>query len=179
MRSWAQQFLELDVRYTTRLRVAEQSGWTRRLAILFAHSGDSWFWLLGLAALFFAGSGFWRLRATAMAVSIFITALIVFTIKLLVRRKRPEGEWGTVYRKTDPHSFPSGHATRSAMLAILALGMGPPWFGLLLALWAPLVLLARVAMGVHYLSDVIAGALLGILVGLVLCVFGFRYAGFI
>ena len=44
------------------------------------------------------------------------------------------------------------------LLAVLALGLGPAWFGWLLLAWAPLVILARVAMGVHYLSDVIAGA---------------------
>jgi undecaprenyl-diphosphatase len=177
MQSYTQQLLALDAAYTARLRIAERPGWRRRLAILFAHSGDSWFWLLGLAVLFWAGPYFWRLRAAAMVVSILITALIVFTIKLLVRRKRPEGEWGTVYRKTDPHSFPSGHAARAAMLAVLALGLGLPWFGLLLALWAPLVVLARVAMGVHYLSDVIAGALLGIVVGLGLLALASRFTG--
>jgi undecaprenyl-diphosphatase len=86
-------------------------------------------------------------------------------VKFSVRRRRPEGEWGAIYRKTDPHSFPSGHAARAAMLAMLAAGLGPSWFSLLLALWAPLVILARVAMGVHYLSDVLAGALFGLLLG--------------
>ena len=32
-------------------------------------------------------------------------------------------------------------------------------------IWAPLVALARVAMGVHYFSDVFVGALVGILMG--------------
>jgi membrane-associated phospholipid phosphatase len=36
----------------------------------------------------------------------------------------------------------------------------------LLLIWGPLVALARVAMGVHYLSDIIGGALLGIILGL-------------
>jgi undecaprenyl-diphosphatase len=54
------------------------------------------------------------------------------------------------------------------MLAVLALGLGPAWFGLLLLVWAPLVMAARVAMGVHYLSDVLAGALLGIVIGFLL-----------
>jgi undecaprenyl-diphosphatase len=52
------------------------------------------------------------------------------------------------------------------MLAVLALGMGPVWFGLLLLVWAPLVPLARVAMGVHYVSDVLVGAVLGVILGL-------------
>jgi len=146
--------------------VAEKPGLLRRMAILLAHSGDSWFWLLVLILLAWLGAEFWSRRALVFIVSILITALLVFVIKLTVRRRRPQGEWGQIYRKTDPHSFPSGHAARAALLAVLAIGLGPAWLGLLLAVWSPLVMLARVAMGVHYLSDVLAGALLGILVGL-------------
>jgi len=54
------------------------------------------------------------------------------------------------------------------MLAVLAAALGPAWLAWLLLVWAPLVALARVAMGVHYLSDVIVGALLGLVVGLAL-----------
>jgi undecaprenyl-diphosphatase len=53
------------------------------------------------------------------------------------------------------------------MLAVVALGLGPMWLGLLLLAWAPLVGLARVAMGVHYLSDVLAGMFLGLIMGAV------------
>jgi undecaprenyl-diphosphatase len=86
-------------------------------------------------------------------------------IKFTVRRRRPEGEWGKIYRNTDPHSFPSGHAARAVMLAVMALGLGPAWFAILLCVWAPMVVLARVTMGLHYPTDVLAGALLGLLMG--------------
>lgn len=99
-----------------------------------------------------------------MIISILVAALVVFAVKLIVRRRRPEGEWGKFYRSTDPHSFPSGHAVRAMMLAVIMLGMSPG-VGVLLMVWAPLVGLARVAMGVHYLSDVLAGMLLGLLIG--------------
>jgi undecaprenyl-diphosphatase len=94
-------------------------------------------------------------------------ALVVLAIKFTIRRRRPEGEWGAIYRNTDPHSFPSGHAARAAMLAVLALVVGPAWLGVVLVIWGLLVSLARVWMGVHYLSDIIAGILLGILAGFV------------
>ena len=42
-----------------------------------------------------------------------------------------------------------------------------PWLAAVLWVWAPLVALARVALGVHYLSDVIAGAILGVIVALI------------
>jgi len=155
----------LDERLSIRLRVAERPGLLRGLAILLAHSGDSWFWLLGLALVWWLGGDFWRVRAQAMAIGILLTAILVMVIKFTVRRRRPEGEWGKIYRNTDPHSFPSGHAARAVMLAVMALGLGPDWFAALLCAWAPLVVLARVAMGLHYLSDVVAGALFGLAMG--------------
>ncbi len=97
-------------------------------------------------------------------------------IKFTVRRRRPEGEWGGIYRKTDPHSFPSGHAARSALLATLAIGLGPAWFGFLLLIWAPLVILSRAAMGVHYLSDVVVGAIMGVIIGVVILVSPLNFA---
>ena len=47
-----------------------------------------------------------------------------FGVKQVIRRERPAGEWGGIYRAIDPHSFPSGHATRAALLAALAAGWG-------------------------------------------------------
>lgn len=160
-----EKLLDLDARFSTRLRVAENPGGLRTTAMLFAHSGDSWFWAVALVLLGFMGNPFWKARAVSMGISILVTALLVLAIKFTVKRRRPEGDWGEIYRSTDPHSFPSGHATRSFMLAVLAVGLGPVWFALILLIWAPLVGLARVAMGVHYLSDVIVGAILGIFMG--------------
>lgn len=158
--------IELDARLSKRIRIAEQPGPLRRLAAVLAHSGDSWFWLGGLGLLWWVGTDYWKKIALTLVIAILITALVVFIVKFSVRRKRPEGEWGKFYRRTDPHSFPSGHAVRAIMLAVMALGIGPLWFGLLLLLWSPFVGLARVAMGVHYLSDVLAGMFLGVVLGL-------------
>jgi undecaprenyl-diphosphatase len=98
-------------------------------------------------------------------ISIILQALTVFTLKTLIRRKRPSGEWGGIYRRIDPHSFPSGHATRVVMLAVLALALAPVWIGWLVVIWAMLVCLARVLTGVHYISDILGGILLGLLMG--------------
>jgi undecaprenyl-diphosphatase len=157
--------LELDYQLTRKMRIAERPGGWRTLAALLAHSGDSWLWLLGLAVVWLAGNEYWKARAVVLALGTLLTAVIVLAIKFLVRRKRPEGEWGGIYRSTDPHSFPSGHAVRAVMLAVLALGMGPAWLAVSMVLWAPLVSLARVAMGLHYLSDVLAGMVFGVVMG--------------
>jgi membrane-associated phospholipid phosphatase len=159
--------LELDARLSARLRVAERPGILRNIAAFLAHSGDSWFWWAGLALLAWLGDSFWRPWALTVLISIVVLAVIVLAVKFTIRRRRPEGEWGQFYRSTDPHSFPSGHAARAVMIAVLALGMGPAWLAIVLCVWAPLVVLARVAMGVHYLSDVAAGVILGIIAGLI------------
>ena len=163
--SWGDKILRLDAQLSQSISITEKRGSLRRLAIIFAHSGDSWFWILGLGLLWWLGSGVWQTMAITMLVGILITAGLVFVLKFTIRRPRPAGEWGSIYRKTDPHSFPSGHAARAAMLALVAIGLAPIWLGILMVAWAVLVISARVAMGVHYLSDVLAGALIGITTG--------------
>jgi undecaprenyl-diphosphatase len=157
--------LEFDARLSDKLRVAEKPGALRSLAVFFAHSGDSWFWGAGLVVLWWFGNSFWKQWAIVVLVGISVLAVIVMSLKFIIRRRRPEGEWGRIYRNTDPHSFPSGHAARAFLIAVLASGLGSGWLALVLWIWAPLVSLARVAMGVHYISDVVAGFLVGILMG--------------
>lgn len=166
-----QRIQDLDERFARSTQSQEQPGLVRALAIVLAHSGDSWFWILGLGLLWWFGDTYWKQLAVTMLIGILVTALVVMAIKFTVKRSRPQGEWGRIYRSTDPHSFPSGHAARSAMLAVLALGLGPLWLGLSMLVWAPLVGLARAIMGVHYPSDIIAGMALGIILGLLILVF--------
>jgi membrane-associated phospholipid phosphatase len=163
-----QKFLELDARLSTNVRVAERPGWLHRFMAVLAHSGDSWFLLLALVLLYFIGPVQWHPAEVLMVVGIVVTAMVVMAIKFSVRRRRPEGEWGSIYRSTDPHSFPSGHAARVMMLAVLAFGFGAAGLGVVELIWAVLVAFARVTMGVHYLSDVLAGMLLGLLMGLLI-----------
>ena len=166
-----QRIQDLDERFARSTQSQEQPGLVRALAIVLAHSGDSWFWILGLGLLWWFGDVYWKQLAVTMLIGILVTALVVMAIKFTVKRSRPQGEWGRIYRSTDPHSFPSGHAARSAMLAVLALGLGPLWLGLSMLVWAPLVGLARAIMGVHYPSDIIAGMALGVILGLLILVF--------
>lgn len=166
-----QKLAELDNRLSRLSRLGVNDRFTKTVAVILAHSGDSWFWLLGLLLLWWFGNEYWKQRAVALGAGILVTALVVMAIKFTVRRSRPEGQWGQIYRSTDPHSFPSGHAARSMMLAVMALGLGPLWLGLLLLAWAPLVSLARVMLGVHYPSDVIAGMALGAVLGVIVLQF--------
>ncbi len=159
--------LQLDARLSDQLRVAEKPGALRDIAIFFAHSGNSWFWGAALIILWWLGNIFWKQWAIIELVGISVLAALVMSLKFIIRRRRPEGEWGSIYRNTDPHSFPSGHAARAFMIAVMAAGLGPGWLAVILWIWAPLVSLARVAMGVHYVSDIVAGFIVGILMGLI------------
>lgn len=162
-----ERFSKIDEAWSPRLRRLEQPGFLRKVAILFAHSGDSWFWLSGLLLSLFIGSSDIRRWALRMIVTVFILAFTVMLIKFTIRRPRPEGDFGGIYRRSDPHSFPSGHAARSMLLAVLSVGWGPAWLAAILVPWAPLVSIARVALGLHYPTDVLAGGLLGLITGLI------------
>jgi len=158
--------LEIDHKLSARLLIPSKNKLTRKAAAFFAHSGDSWFWVGGLLVVWFAAKGTWHSIAALLIGSIVFQACFVLAIKFLIRRRRPEGDWGEIYRKTDPHSFPSGHAVRACMLAVIAWGLNLCPLCWVLTIWAPLVSLARVALGVHYLVDVLAGWILGFLIAL-------------
>ena len=161
------ELLKLDDEYSTKIRIPEERPWLKRAAAVLAHSGDSWFWGVALVTLYFLGPRSWRPQILLLFLGIFFTAVTVLTIKFLVKRPRPEGEWGQVYRSSDPHSFPSGHAARAIMLTVIMLLTGYWWIGLIMLVWALLVVISRVGLGVHYFSDIVVGGLIGVVMGMV------------
>ena len=70
----------------------------------------------------------------------------------------PVGEW----------SFPSGHASSSFAAAIAIYKSRPKRLGVPCVILAVLMCLSRLYIGVHYPSDVIGGAVIGGLLGLVI-----------
>ena len=83
--------------------------------------------------------------------------------KVIVHRHRPyEHQLGP---PTSSYSFPSGHAATSFACATVLSALAPrrrvPFFVL-----ATLIALSRLYNGVHYPTDVVAGALLGVFVAL-------------
>ena len=156
---------EFDLRITQSIHIKSTSGLLHRAAAFVAHSGDSWFNLIALFLIWLVTPNPWHTLAALMAGGVVVLAVFVLLIKFRIGRKRPEGDWGAIYRNTDPHSFPSGHAARTAMLAFLAFAFGPVWLGIILAVWCLLVCLARVGLRLHYVSDMLGGILLGIFAG--------------
>ncbi len=160
-----ERILEMDHKLTEKLRLPDDRPGLKRLAAFLAHSGDSWFWGLGLVLLWFLGPPNWQPVIQLLLIGILFTALSVLGLKFLIRRPRPEGEWGQIYRRSDPHSFPSGHAARAIMLTMIMLLSGYIWIGIFMLAWSLLVDLSRIGLGVHFLSDILAGTLIGILMG--------------
>lgn len=84
-------------------------------------------------------------------------------LKVSLKRARPYQamvDFKAVIEAHDQFSFPSGHTTAAFMFAGIIGSYYPDWFGAVY-LWASLIGLSRVLLGVHYPGDVAAGALLG------------------
>ena len=161
-----EKIIKSDIQVSEKLFLSESRIVTRKFASFFAHSGDSWFLLAGLFFLWLFSKGQIHTYSALFAGAILIQASFVIALKFLIKRSRPEGDWGSVYRKTDPNSFPSGHAVRVVMLAVMAWRLDIYPLNWILAFWAPLVSFARVMMGVHFLTDIIAGWILGVVLAI-------------
>ena len=123
---------------------------------------------LGLILLLFRPTR----KAGFSALCAMLIGLVVvnFTIKPLIARERPWlviRDFVNLVPEKDPNSFPSGH-TNAAFAFALAVCMSAPrrWMKIA-AVCAGLVMgLSRLYVGVHFPSDVLAGALIGSLCGL-------------
>jgi undecaprenyl-diphosphatase len=119
--------------------------------------------IVGLALLSIHG---WRQFAGWIAISV-LAVVLQKQLKNRYRRLRPcERPEGPPQRAPIPDhgSFPSGHTLHAVMAAVVTASLIPaiaPVF-LLIAL---LIALSRVVLGVHYPSDVLAGAALGGILG--------------
>lgn len=111
----------------------------------------------------------WLRAGMTGAVAVLLAGVAVQVAKHLIGRPRPRMElpvweyFGPTLQ-SDLHSFPSGHAGTSFAVAAVLAAAWPraAWFFYSLA---ALVCAGRVLSASHHLSDVLAGALLGLLVG--------------
>lgn len=141
--------------------------WFRILMIAATRGGDGWLWFaLGIILLAYGGEH--RYIAIAAAASAALAGICLFqTLKRTSCRKRPcEIEphcWSSIL-PPDKYSFPSGHSI-TAFAVALSVGMFYP--GLQGPLFAAAFLIAgsRIVLGMHFLSDVLAGSAIGVALG--------------
>lgn len=141
--------------------------WFRSFMILATRMGDGWLWYAtGIAVLVWGGhSRFAAVGSAGLAVLVGIGIFVL--LKRVSRRKRPcELEphcWASIL-PPDQFSFPSGH-TITAFAITMTLGSFYPDFQLGLLLIAVSIAASRIMLGMHFLSDVLAGSVIGISLG--------------
>ncbi|MGZ5308842.1 MAG: phosphatase PAP2 family protein [Solirubrobacterales bacterium] len=156
----------LDNRLLYALRTRLHGPFLERIARALAFCGEyGAVWLLiggGMALLADENRSEWLVAGLLGPLAIGVN----FAVKLLVRRPRPVLE-GLPPLGGAPSSlsFPSAHATSSFACATAMTRIAPE--AAVLYVLAALIAAGRPYLGMHYPSDVLAGALLGTALGLV------------
>jgi undecaprenyl-diphosphatase len=166
---WAVDWVDArDQRLMRRVNHWRAPKWLRLWMIAATRCGDGWLWYsLALVVALFGGPH--RMAALTSAVLAGAAGVAVFMkLKRMIGRKRPcaiEAHCWSQLLPPDQFSFPSGH-TITAFSVSVALSMFYPEMEAVLFFCAASIAASRILLGMHFLSDVIAGALLGALLGL-------------
>ena len=137
--------------------------WLRVWMVSATRLGDGWIWYsVGIALLLFGGE--LRFIAFAAAVSAEAGAVTLFRlVKNASKRKRPcqlqAHCWSNVL-PPDQFSFPSGHSMSAFAIAVPLCIFYPQLQAGLLALSLSIAV-SRVILGMHFVSDVVVGSMLG------------------
>lgn len=136
--------------------------WVRVVMVCASRAGDGWLWLaIGLALITQNRPGPAAVCAGSLAAGVGLG--IYFVVKQATGRKRPcliEPHCWARMLPPDQYSFPSGH-TITAFSIATAVGLFYPSLMLVLLCVAVLIAASRIVLGMHFLSDVLAGALIG------------------
>lgn len=139
--------------------------WFRRWMLLATRGGDGWLWgTIGFVLLCFGGERrFMALEAGFVSVCIGLATFAI--LKQITGRERPREPhcWASLL-PPDRFSFPSGH-TITAFAVAMPLGLFYPSLMVGLVFCALSIGASRVMLGLHYLSDVLAGLAIGIAIG--------------
>lgn len=149
--------------------------WLGRWLNMITHTGGATFTLVTALLCALLASEPWHTAGWQAAIAVAISHLPVALVKRKFRRLRPHQalpKVNTVLKPLCDSSFPSGHTT-----AIFAWLM--PWLAAesaLMPLLLPVALIlgvsvgwSRMYLGLHYPSDVAAGAVLGSLTSMLVC----------
>jgi undecaprenyl-diphosphatase len=156
-----------DFRLMRRVHRWRAPRWFRILMIASTRGGDGWLWY-ALAIILFLYGGEHRFVAITAGTSAAAAGIFLFrTLKHASRRKRPcEIEphcWASIL-PPDKYSFPSGHSITAFGVALSVGLFYPELQGCLLGA-AFLIAGSRIILGMHFLSDVLAGSAIGVALG--------------
>ncbi|WP_049048478.1 phosphatase PAP2 family protein [Aeromonas hydrophila] len=129
-----------------------------RISRLISRTGDGPLYAVLAALLWWQGEAECELVKLALLAFAFELPLYLL-LKNLLKRQRPVG-LPVFITPSDRYSLPSGHTAAAFLMATVLAANFPLWAPLLFV-WAALVGASRLLLGVHYLSDLVAGALLG------------------
>jgi undecaprenyl-diphosphatase len=141
--------------------------WLRLWMMAATRGGDGWLWYaMGMIVALLGGSDRFRALAAAM-VAVSVGIALFLTLNRAFGRKRPCALephcWATLL-PPDQFSFPSGHTITAFAVAVSLAAYYPAlWPGLLFC--ALSVALSRILLGMHFLSDIVAGGILGATLG--------------
>lgn len=157
-----------DHRVMRRMNAWQAPRWVRFWMLASTRMGDGWIWY-SLGAILLVVGGAERFVAVGAAGCAAIAGVFVFkALKKMSRRQRPchvaAHCWATIL-PPDQFSFPSGHTMTAFAIALVVSYFYPSLEGPMYFLAASIAF-SRVVLGMHFLSDVLAGAMLGSALGI-------------
>jgi undecaprenyl-diphosphatase len=141
--------------------------WIRLWMIWATRGGDGWLWYaMSLAILVFGGESRYAALAAA-GVAAGMGCILFLVLKRTTGRKRPCALTPHCWARLlppDQFSFPSGHSITAFAVAV-AFGLFYPSLMIGLLFCAFSIAISRILLGMHFLSDVLAGSCIGALLG--------------
>lgn len=114
--------------------------------------------------LIYGNNRFWVKSVVTCGIGLITVSLL----RICVNKKRPYERYGfapLIKKDTAGKSFPSRHAFSGAIIAVNIWAISPVC-GMAVAFLTVVISFLRVVMGVHYISDVIFGGILGAIIGI-------------
>jgi undecaprenyl-diphosphatase len=156
-----------DDRLMRRMNRWRAPRWFRIWMIATTRMGDGWIWY-GLGFMLLAYGGPQRFSAVSAAGAAALVGVAVFKVlKRLSQRPRPcqiEPHCWSKVLPPDQFSFPSGHTMTAFSIALVVSYFYPSLEGPLF-FFALSIACSRIVLGMHFLSDVLAGMVLGVALG--------------